>query len=70
MASKTGEGHSNIVDLVKARLGRLLNSLTEEEVNAAFADFKQWEVYCGKLAKWFQGTIVLSLSLSQKYQTY
>ena len=67
---KQENGCSNIIDLVKARLQRISNSLTEQEVNAAITDFKQWEMYRGKLAEWFQGTTVFFCYLFQIYQTY
>ena len=68
--AKQENGCSDIIDLGKARLRQISNSLIEQEVNAATLILNSGKCIVGSLLKRFQGTIVFSLYLFQKYQTY
>ena len=69
--AKSEHGVANIADLVKARLRRIAHSVTQEQVRDAVDDFRKWESYRGKLAKWFESMSIfqlLSLDVIQNSQ--
>ena len=46
---------SGVSDDVKARLRRIANSTSEEEIQTAIKDLKEWDRYNGKVKAWFEG---------------
>ena len=50
--AKHENGVSNVVDIVKARLRRIANSIDLEEVKESVKSLKEWEFY-GKNVKTF-----------------
>ena len=51
-------GVPNVLDIVKARLRRIANSIDLEELKESVKSLKEWEFYEKKLKSWFEGTIL------------
>ena len=51
-------GVSNVLDIVRARLRRIANSIDLEELKESVKSLKEWEFYGKKLKSWFEGTIL------------
>ena len=51
-------GVPNVLDIVKARLRRIANSIDLEELKESVKSLKEWEFYGKKLKSWFEGTIL------------
>ena len=47
-------GVSNVVDIVKARLRRIANSIDLEELKESVKSLKEWEFYGKKSKPWFE----------------
>ena len=56
--TKHENGVSNVLDIVKARLRRIANSIDLEELKESVKSLKEWEFYGKKLKSWFKGTIL------------
>ena len=46
------------IDIVKAGLRRIANSIDLEELKESVKSLKEWEFYGKKLKSWFEGTIL------------
>ena len=55
MQTKRDNGVVNIAGDVLCRLKRIDHSLKVSDVQTSGKDFKEWEMYKGKLKNWFQG---------------
>ena len=56
--TKHENGVSNVLDIVKARLRRIANSIDLEELKESVKSLKEWEFYGKKLKSWFEGTVL------------
>ena len=56
--TKHQNGVSNVLDIVKAWLRRIANSIDLEELKESVKSLKEWEFYGKKLKSWFEGTIL------------
>ena len=56
---KKENGVADIADIVVARLRRLANSVSENEIQESLKDFCSWGRYKGKLKAWFEGVYLL-----------
>ena len=52
---KKDNGVANIAGDVPFRLRRIAYSLKVSDVQFSVKDFKEWEMYKGKLKDWFEG---------------
>ena len=52
---KKENGVADIVDRVVARLRRIANSASENEIQESLKDIFSWGRYKGKLKAWFKG---------------
>ena len=59
--SKSDNRVTNIADLVKVRMRRIANAMDAEEQKKSIDDFLKWEMFQGKLKKWFLGLFLLLL---------
>ena len=55
MHTKRDNGVVNIAGDVLCRLRRIAHSLKLSDVQTSVKDFKEWEMYKGKLKNWFAG---------------
>ena len=53
--NKAKNGFSNIADDVKSWLRRIAQSNNKKELNEAFDDLRNWELYQEKLKTWVEG---------------
>ena len=56
--TKHQNGVSNVLDIVKAWLRRIANSINLEELKKSVKSLKEWEFFGKKLKSWFEGTIL------------
>ena len=56
--TKHQNGVSNVLDIVKAWLRRIANSINLEELKKPVKSLKEWEFFGKKLKSWFEGTIL------------
>ena len=56
--TKHQNGVSNVLDIVKAWLRRIANSIDLEELKKSVKSLKEWEFFGKKLKSWFEGTIL------------
>ena len=56
--TKHENGVSNVLDIVKAWLKRIADSIDLEELKESVKSLKEWEFYGKKLKSWFEGTIL------------
>ena len=52
---KKDNGVANIAGDVLFRLRRIAHPLKVSDVQSSVKDFKEWEMYKGKLKNWFEG---------------